>query len=226
MRGVLVVDDAFSGDELAALRNGAITSPFLSESPLKGTFEATRGFAVTFRRPALDDVMGRFSFLAPFFRAALDRAHHKRAQRRPPLFPVVEPNAFYLNLLVVPPGASVGEHIDATLSPPHEPDALIPVAVGVTYVQVPAGARGGLLSLENGKGERTVVEPREGRFVLFAGHLLHSVSPLEASAPRISWVLEQYALDGESLARVPALRVHSRAGFGAFLKAAQVRSGG
>jgi hypothetical protein len=88
---------------------------------------------------------------------------------------------------------------------------------------VPADLSGGALTLTNPKGEREEVPPREGRFVMFAGHLLHAVAPLQASAPRVSWVLEQYALDSEALATVPRLRVHSRAGFSAYLKAAADR---
>jgi hypothetical protein len=227
---LVVLDDAFSHDEVRAFREGALASPFLGESPLKGTFEATRGFSVTFQRRSLDDVRARFPFLAPFFARATDRALHKRAQRRPRFFPVVEPNAFYLNVLVVPPGAGVERHVDATLSPHEQPDSLIPIAVAVAYAQVPADLTGGALVLDDGKplpaGFRAEVLPKEGRFVMFAGHLAHRVADVACPSglPRVSWVLEQYALDDATLATIRALRVHSRAGFAAFLADAKARS--
>jgi hypothetical protein len=226
MRGLYVVDDAFSHDELLALRQGALSSPYLSDSPLKGSFEATRGFAVTFRRDGLAAVEAQFGFLLPFLACALDRTSHKRAQRRPRLFPVVEPNAFYLNLLVVPSGAAVDRHIDATLSPAEEPDALIPVAVAVAYVQVPNDLVGGALVLDNPRGERAEVTAVEGRFVMFAGHYAHRVTTVESSGTRMSWVLEQYALRETDLAQVPRVRIHSRAGFAAYLRGARLTSGG
>ncbi len=228
MRGVVVIDGALSAEEVDALKRGALHSPFFGDSPLRGTFEATRGFSVTFLRPALDELLSRFVFLRPFLQLAVDPRTHR--QMRAGIFARIKtpprPNAFYLNALVVPPSAGIERHIDATLSPSHDPSALKPVAVAVAYVQVPSDLQQGALVIDDGRGASQCIAPLEGRLVVFDGALAHAVQPVNASSARVSWVLEQYALDAAALANIPRLRINSRAGFAAYLIDARSRSAG
>jgi hypothetical protein len=64
------------------------------------------------------------------------------------------------------------------------------------------------------------VRPRQGLLVHFKGHLQHEVEPFTGGpedALRASLVCEQYAFEPEALARLPAFRVQSKAGFAAYL---------
>jgi len=181
---------------------------------LRGAFEHTRGFAMTFTRVGRLQLLERFVFLAPF----VDR------------FLVVDdgegpyesvPNAFYLNLLMVPCGAAVGAHIDATLRDLCGSESALPVRVSVIYLQVPRSMTGGKLRLTRGSDLIGEVAPQEGDLVHFRGDLTHEVTPVQATdegACRISLVCEQYHLEKEALAMLPDFRIQSKAGFAAYLK--------
>lgn len=211
----MLLDDALAPAALAALRDGVLGSKLLGDSPLGGTFTATRGFSITFHRDRSRDVLARFPFAEPFFELALDAARVREVQRVPLLRGPPVPNAFYVNVLVVPPGASVGRHVDATLGPSN--GSVIPEAVAVLYLDVPDDLRGGALSLWDRDARVQDIEPRANRFVLFAGRLGHEVGVVTASRPRVSIVCEQYALAPGVLSAVPALKVHSRSAFQAVL---------
>lgn len=225
MHPVVTLDDALAAAPLEALRTAVLSSKLLGDSPLGGTFLATRGFSVTFHRDRVGDVEARFPFLEPFLTLALDDARVREVQRRPLLGGPPRANACYLNVLVVPPGAGVGRHVDATLGPPS--GRVIPEAVAVLYLDVPGDLQGGELVLSDEKAagaEIRRVTPQAGRFVLFAGALGHEVTPVRASRPRVSVVCELYALPPGVLSLVPRLKVHSRSAFQAVLD--QVRGRG
>lgn len=235
MPDVIQVDDGVDAAALAAIRDGVLASKLMGESPLGGTFLATRGFSITFHRAARADVEARFPYLAPFLALALDRFGAEHVQRRPFLGGPPVPNAFYLNVLVVPPGASVGQHVDATLGPPN--GSVVPEAVSVLYLDVPDDMQGGRLLLvdptrdegSDGGGGRPCppgiapVEPRTARYILFAGRLAHAVEAVDATRPRTSIVCEQYALAPGVLSAVPRLKVHARGAFARVLDDVRAR---
>lgn len=199
---VLLVDDALQMDAFAALREGVLSSELLGDSPLGGTFTATRGFSITFHRARSDNVLARFPFVQPFLELACARV--REVQRRPLFGGPPAPNACYLNVLVVPPGAAVGRHVDATLGPSN--GSVTPEAVAVLYLDVPDDLRGGVLALWEDEAPVQQIEPRANRFVLFAGRLGHEVTAVAASRPRVSIVCEQYALSCMTFDRVASVR--------------------
>jgi 2OG-Fe(II) oxygenase superfamily len=206
-------DAAFSPDEVQALRDAALASRLLGKSVLKGAFEATRGFGVRFRRGARADVEARFPAFAPFLARATARERIDAVRAPRPLHLVdrtVGANAFYLNLLVVPPGAGVGRHVDATLGPDDPRRAVTPRAVAVLYLDVPPG--GGRLLLFDGDAPAGIIEPRAGRLVHFDGTLGHEVEAVanDAPGPRVSLVCELYSLGPLALRQVPRLHVQGR----------------
>lgn len=215
-RTAVLLDDALEPAAHAALREGVAASKLLGDSPLGGTFSATRGFSVTFHRSRVNDVTARFPYVAPFLELALDERRVRDVQRRPFLGGPPIANAFYLNVLVVPPGTAVGKHVDATLGPSN--GSVIPEAVAVLYLDIPDDMRGGALVLYAGDELVDEIEPRTNRFVLFAGSLGHEVRAVEStSRARVSIVCEQYALAPGVLSAVPPLKVQSRSAFQAVL---------
>ncbi len=71
------------------------------------------------------------------------------------------------------------------------------------------------------------VRPRPGLLVQFRGDLQHEVQPFTGGpegAVRASLVCEQYAFEPEALARIPAFRIQSKAGFAAYLDEHRERS--
>lgn len=201
------------------MRQTLLSSPLVGRSTLAGSFRQSRGFALTFTHAGLDVVRQRFSELKPFLEAALD------SKRRPSFTPFWRRrptvNAWYLNLLLLGEGASVGRHVDGTLRGPTAEPELTPVMVSVLYLAVPPGG-GGELVLSRGVKALAIIEPTEGTMVHFAGHLDHEVRPVGVAASaeagrRASLVLEQYALGPQSLGRLPPFKIDSRAGFESYL---------
>jgi hypothetical protein len=235
--GLVVVDDDVVPDAmLTALRRELAGSRLLGSSQLGGGFSATRGFGVACHARAVDDAVARVPALGPFVDVALDDALLARLLRpnaleRAALALFGAVNALYLNVLVVPPGAEVGRHVDATLgvatARPGDRDApRAPRAVCVVYVDVPADLQGGLLRLFHGgptddgdDAPLAVVAPRAGRLVLFRGGLGHEVTRTASasSACRVSCVAELYALPAGRLRRLPRVRLQSH-GFAAVLE--------
>lgn len=206
--------------DFGALQRALLESPLLGHSTLGGTFEGSRGFAITFTSGGRARVVERTPALAPFFALAIDRQGGPRALRpwyRPGL-EVRTPNAWYLNVLVIAEQGRVGRHVDATLQGPAQVPHATPEAVSVLYLSVPPGP-GGALVLHEGTRELARLRPREGTLLHFRGDLSHEVAPLEApaGARRASLVLEQYHFEPDALARLPAMQIDSRAGFEAFL---------
>lgn len=224
MESVVTTDDAVDPERVALLRDAVLQSALLGESPLGGTFLATRGFSVTFHRARRRDVAARFPFLESFLALALDEKRTSAVQPRRLLGGTPRPNAFYLNVLVVPPGASVARHVDATLGPSN--GSVTPEAVAVLYLDVPEDLSGGELVLYDDDKTVARIAPRAGRLVVFHGRLGHEVTAVSASRPRTSIVCEQYALSAGVLSAVPSLRVHSREAFRAVLDKVRSRARG
>ncbi|HEY1098495.1 MAG TPA: hypothetical protein VGF99_06190, partial [Myxococcota bacterium] len=140
----VVVDDALDVAAVDALRAGIRASRLIGDSQLTtlpsrplltrrfippaerarlegGGFATTRGFGVICHADALDDAIAKVPVLAPFVPLAIAPTHRRRVRPLTGLDRVAEfvgvddVNALYLNVLVVPPGAAVDRHTDATL---------------------------------------------------------------------------------------------------------------
>jgi hypothetical protein len=212
--------DALDEADHARLKERLLSSSFVSKSPLMGTFEGSKGFALVFTERGVSEVLARFPEVGPYLAAARKDAPRKKlagalARLRHKELP--RPNAFYLNLLVLEPGDAVGPHVDATLRDPSgDPDA-VPTLVSVLYLEVPS-AGGELVLADLTRGVYEVLPPARGAMVWFRGDLNHEVRAFEGDAGplRASLVLEQYALDDEALARMPRFKVQSKAGFAGY----------
>lgn len=219
----VLTPDALCEQELSRLDDTLLSSKLVADSPLTGTFEASRGFAVVFTRAGVSEVRSRLPVFAPYLDLVLDDTVRRSlvtwkerllGQSLPPV-----PNAFYLNLLLLGPGAAVGAHIDTTLREESGVCEAVPQYVSVLYLRAPE--QGGALRLRQGRRHVADILPARGALVCFQGELEHQVLPFHSdddSAVRASLVCEQYALPPEGLARMPACRVHSLAGFKAYLR--------
>ncbi len=213
----LVRRDALSAIDFSALRTQLLTSPLLGRSTLGGSFRATRGFAITFTHEGRAELEQRFPPLRAFLTTAITGSDP--LVRWPFSSKAAAPNAWYLNVLCVGNGASVGRHVDATLQKPSGVPDATPLRVTVIYLCAPK-MTGGDLALFRGANEVDRVTPREGCLLHFDGSLAHSVeavSGLEGDAFRASLVLEQYHFEPDALARLPRFQLDSRAGFSAYL---------
>ena len=214
---------ALAGAELAAVREGVLGSPLIGSSTLAGSFQGSRGFGVTFTEAGIPELLRRFAFLEPYWERVRAGPPERRLQpllRRLSTAAPPAPNAYFLNLLVLGAGASVGRHVDATLARPSGVLEATPLVVSVLYLRVPHRADGGHLVLDDGERVRSVITPREGHLIHFDGRLTHRVEPFlgpDDGRSRASLVLEQYRFDPEALARLPVFQIHSRAGFAAHL---------
>lgn len=210
---------ALQRTQFEALREALLGSPLVGHSTLGGTFAASRGFAVIFRHEGVARVLERFPQLAPHLAATLGepavraltpwwRGRHASV-----------PNAWYLNLLVVPEGAAVARHLDVTLREVSGMQDALPEVVSVLYLTVPQ-AVGGELRLSRPGADARYVSPRENLLVHFRGDLAHEVCPFFGApqASRASLVIEQYHFAPLPLGRVPEFQLESRAGFSAYLR--------
>ncbi|ATB39139.1 hypothetical protein CYFUS_004580 [Cystobacter fuscus] len=222
---------ALPKEALESLRGALLASRFVARSPLMGTFQGSRGFALIFTEAGRSTLEERFPFLRDYLARILEprswrgllpwreRLLGPRPERR-------RPNAFYLNLLLLEAGRGVGRHIDATLQEPSGVPGATPEHVSVLYLNVPGGAKGGALVLSRGQLALGEVRPRPGMLVHFRGDLTHEVQPFTGGpegALRASLVCEQYAFAPEALARLPAFRIQSKAGFSAYLEEHRAR---
>ena len=182
-----------------------------ASNPLSDGFSGTRGVVVHFTRDALGDgaAFGHaaYAWLRDGF---LDELLDDRC------------NAFVFNILVIPPGRAaaangtggVGSHVDQTLIQSTTIREQTAFHVSVGYMRVPDGLAGGELVLD-GRAHH----PAEGDVLTFRGDLAHKVRPFcgggaafcdrdaDPAKARVSFVLEQYRLPPEKLARSPSFVV-------------------
>lgn len=230
MRPFVLRPRALPSSAFLTLRRELLGSPWVSRSPLVGSFRDSRGFAVIFThegRPTLEE---RFPCLAPYLEALLAPARAKDLQswteRLTGQSPPPPPNAFYLNLLLLNAGQGVGRHVDATLREASGVSDAVPQKVSVLYLDCPQGAWGGELWLSRENKPCARIEPHPGLWLHFDGALQHEVKAFEGGDPgalRVSLVCEQYVFSKEALARLPSFRLQSKAGFATYLKEASQR---
>lgn len=224
MRAYCTFPHAMRPAAFDALRTAVLRSPLIGDTQLTGGFAASRGFSLVFRAEGTTEVRARFAALGPYL-DALEAGRGLRALRGGPawlhtrlpravrdrLWPA--PNAFYLNVLVVPGGGGIEPHVDATLRSYTGGYPALPLCVSVLYLAVPPDMDGGQLWLADDEVPIARHTPTEGTWLHFRGDLKHAVLPHAAAAPRVSLVCEQYHLPPHVRSRVPAFSVHSRAPF-------------
>ena len=214
---------ALPPDQLAPIRDALLSSPFVAKTTLNGLFDHSRGFAISFKDAGRAALAQRFPSLANYFSRVLGEPAVRAVQSwwgRLRRHPVVIPNAWYLNLLLVGEGGKVGPHKDGTLANPAGVPGATPEVVSVLYLHVPRRAGGELVLAREGRLKGVVV-PSTGGLLHFKGDLLHEVRPVEGvtdGSPRASLVIEQYHFAEDALARLPDFQLDSRAGFGVFLE--------
>ncbi len=218
----LLHPSALSSPVVTHIKDGCLASPLVGSSPLAGTFESSRGFALAFRRDGLGDVLDRLPCVRAFVEQALDNSAYRALT--PPFARLLRggPNAFFLNLLLLKTGAGVGAHVDTTLSDASGLPGATPALVSVLYLEVPPDLRGGELVLWRGPRHVGTVRPEAGTFLHFRGDLRHEVrevSGLAEGSLRVSLVCEQYVLPKKALRRLQRCRVLSRIDFGKYLEA-------
>lgn len=217
------IRDALPPEKLRPIRESLLGSPLVSHSTLGGAFEQSHGFAMTFQSDGRAQIEQRFPPLKEYFARVLGEPAVRALQSwwgRYRKKPVVVPNAWYMNLLLVGEGGTIGRHIDMTLGREAGSPGMTPVAVTVLYLRVPQ-ASGGELEISREHRVKAVIVPNEGGLLHFRGDLAHEILPVEglpAGAQRASLVIEQYRFPDEALARLPQFKLDSRAGFGAYLK--------
>jgi hypothetical protein len=196
----LVESDALGSHIVSDIANGIITSGLVGENPLsRGGFAGTQGFAVKFRREALDTLIKLMPWTQPYFDKILDE--NVTRQFSADKLEKSQPNAFYLNALVIPPGSGTRLHVDDSLDGRTKPSL-----VSVLYLETVPLA--GLLYLCDGNWPVGLVNPRPGMIVHFRGDLTHGVTntPL-SSVVRLSLVCEQYFLNEEKIGLCPRLEL-------------------
>ncbi len=236
MREVTIVENALPVEIVAPMREALMASILVGKNVLTGTFEGTRGFSIIFKRDGLPKLRERLPEALPF----LDLVLTDQAQQALRSWPgrilggryLKSTNAFYFNLLVMPPKSRVTPHVEGTLTTACGLDWHTPVANSVFYLHAPK-AGGGQLCVHGKGGHRHTVIPRLGTLAHFRGDLLHEVLPTHAaeagdnsadfSSQRISLVCEQYRIDPAQLHRVPSYQVDSRGYFDRIMKRARHR---
>jgi hypothetical protein len=218
LRRAAIIGEALPAPQFQALQTALLESPLVGRSTLAGAFQSSRGFAVIFRDEGRAELTRHFPALVPWLAQALGAPALDTLKRWwLPRRAGREPNAWYLNVLLVSRGGTVGRHVDATLRKVSGDEHAIPEVVSVLYLSVPGG-EGGQLALYEGGRLRQRIAPVENQAVHFRGDLSHEVQAFEGvEGVRASLVVEQYHLAPEHLANVPAFKLESRAGFGAYL---------
>ena len=181
------------------ITNGLITSGLMGENPLSKVFAGTRGFGVKFRREALDALIRFMPWTRPYFDKILNKdvAQHFCAGN----LEKSQPNAFYFNALIIPPGVGTNLHVDT------RDGRTMPTFVSVLYLETTTSP-GGLLFLYDTNWPVGLVNPRPGMIVHFRGDLRHGVSNTPLSGVvRSSLVCEQYSLTEDKLGSYPQLEL-------------------
>lgn len=221
----------FARERVASTTAEILQTPLIGNSPLVGTFEESRGFGAMFTRRGLGRLKERLPFAASFVDECTSIRSHRQLwtwdERLLRRLARGQPNAFYLNVLLIPPGKAVGSHVDATLRARARVDNAVPLLVSVLYLQVPAPstAGGGDLILLNGDSEVARITPEPGLLLHFRGALAHRIEAIAdaAEVPRISMICEQYVFDPSAVGRIPDFALKSQGLFAERLKAAAQR---
>ena len=192
----LVEAKALGSQMVRDISNGLITSGLVGENAWSNHFAGTRGFGVKFRREALHTLIKLMPWTRPYFDKVLDEnvaRHFCRSEKG-------QPNAFYFNALVIPPGRGTSLHVDKTLA------VTTPILVSVLYLET--ASPGGLLYLTEKTWPVGLVNPRSGMIVHFRGNLAHGVSRTPLSGVvRSSLICEQYFLTEEEIGSCPELEL-------------------
>ena len=203
-----MASDLLAAEELSALREAVLQSPYLAATDLNEGFEGTSGFTLLFHIEQKERAQSLMPELRPFFSKVL----------KP------KANVFFLNPLVIHAGGrGVAPHADKTLVSYVDKEPPFPFCVSVLYLSVPKEKKGGHLVFHRALG-KLKREPQENLLIEFPGSMLHEVTPLVStpgSPPRISLVLEQYEVSEKMKATVPSWSLETTRPFDEFLDLAE-----
>lgn len=214
-----IFDDAV----LTEMTHTLLQSKLVGESTLSGTFSKnrSRGFATVFTKEGAAQLLQKWPILSTYWHW-LNRKHENKNTDIPANL-AREGNAFYMNVLMVPPlpYEGIGAHVDSTLSGICGWKDARPYCVSVVYLTVPSFLSGGELCLWNDGSMLAEIKPIQHQAVHFDGSLVHAVKPwkryghriLQRVDPvpyRVSLVCEQYQLPDEHLEQMPIFRVQSK----------------
>ncbi len=195
-RAFELVPHALPVDSVSQMLMAAERSDFAGANPLADSFGGSRGFGVRWRAEAKPALLSLIPWIEPFVAQVMAWPWSAGTMRRP------EPNAYYLNLLILPPGVGSGLHVDRTLNGEASPEI-----VSVLYLRVPRSRGGRLVLREHGR-PIALIRPEAGNAVHFAGHLTHGVTPVtDSDDARVSLVCEQYHVPDSALAEIPYLEI-------------------
>lgn len=200
-------------EQLRALNEQVLDSPYLAHSDLSEGFSQTYGFSVLFQRSQLE----RFYAILPGARPYLEKVMDRRSQ------------VFFVNPLVIHEGRGVAPHADKTLLSflPTEVRTPFPYRVSVLYLALPPNLQGGELIFHRNALVKACFRPRLNWAVEFPGWLYHEVRPWtlrgwdgSPGGARVSLVCEQYRLPRRLLEFVPEFHLESTRSFAEFLNEA------
>jgi len=198
-RAFELVPCALPADSVSQMLMAAEQSDFASANPLADSFDGSRGFGVRWRAEAKSALLSLIPWIEPFVGQVMAWPWSAGDMRRP------EPNAYYLNLLILPRGVGSGLHVDRTLNGEASPEI-----VSVLYLRVPKSRGGRLVLREHGR-PIALIRPEAGSAVHFSGHLTHGVNPvMDSDDARVSLVCEQYRLPDSAIADIPYLEICRR----------------
>jgi hypothetical protein len=190
----LVQPDTLSASEAAAIGEPLSDGALMGTKALSESFAGSHGFAVRLH-DAARPVLAR---LLPCTEMLFDRV----VTRSPAFASGALPNAYYINVLAIPPGGGAGLHRDCSLDGVRSADW-----VSIAYLRGRPAPRGRLF-LKRDLWPVGFVHPSPGMAVHFRGDLAHGVTDTAVTDDmRLSFVCEQYRLPADALARVPFLEV-------------------
>ena len=212
----------FDTDTIETMVEELKATDWISENVLAKGFEGTQGFSIQFTRSGLPKVRARLPAIGPYLdlvegSRGLEALLSLRSRwfRNPKL---VQPNAFYLNLLEVPVGDCVPPHVDGTLSLKHGLPWSPPIYNTVMYLRVSPNSGRFALRLPN--KEPTYFQEQAGDVLYFRGDKVHSIDQLREDyiepneqGTRLSLVCEHYYFSQEMLNKVPLMKLESKDAF-------------
>ena len=175
------LDDGYRREMVSAI----LGSEHFGPSVLGQEFVNTAGLSLVFRRDHLPTVIAHFPYLERLLASALFESS----------------NAFYVNPLVLDRHSQVGAHVDCRYMP-ETGVRILPTIVSVYYAEIDDAMTGGDLVFVTDDGD-IAVRPSANDFLHFVGSARHYVSKIDNECRRVSVVIEQYHLDGETLNAFP-----------------------